>query len=145
MLPTLQLLDLTPYGRQETWEDSPAGWPTGRGRIVVARVTADQLLSGRVPTHQSNRSQFRIRRLLVDRDIEHDHAPRRGAGDLAPSDRGVLHGHVLRPRAELRVTTGVEDVAPNKLIDRPAPVIDVPAIGKNETGGRNMLTGMRKK
>lgn len=27
MLPTLQLLDLTLYGRQETWEDSPAGWP----------------------------------------------------------------------------------------------------------------------
>jgi predicted dithiol-disulfide oxidoreductase (DUF899 family) len=27
MLPTLQLLDLTPYGRQETWEDSPPGWP----------------------------------------------------------------------------------------------------------------------
>lgn len=26
MLPTLQLLDLTAYGRQETWEDSPAGW-----------------------------------------------------------------------------------------------------------------------
>lgn len=23
------LLDLTPYGRQETWEDSPAGWPQG--------------------------------------------------------------------------------------------------------------------
>ncbi|QDU40842.1 hypothetical protein Mal4_52050 [Maioricimonas rarisocia] len=23
MMPTLQLLDLTPYGRQETWEDSP--------------------------------------------------------------------------------------------------------------------------
>lgn len=22
-----QLLDLTPYGRQEDWEDSPAGWP----------------------------------------------------------------------------------------------------------------------
>ena len=27
MLPTLQLLDLTPYGRQETSEDSPEGWP----------------------------------------------------------------------------------------------------------------------
>ena len=27
MMPTLQLLDLTPWGRQETWEDSPAGWP----------------------------------------------------------------------------------------------------------------------
>ena len=21
------ILDLTPYGRQETWEDSPLGWP----------------------------------------------------------------------------------------------------------------------
>mgnify|MGYP000008803934 FL=1 len=29
MMPTLQLLDLTPYGRQETWEDSPEGWPQG--------------------------------------------------------------------------------------------------------------------
>ena len=29
MLPTLQLLDLTAYGRQEAWEDSPAGWPQG--------------------------------------------------------------------------------------------------------------------
>jgi predicted dithiol-disulfide oxidoreductase (DUF899 family) len=27
MLPTLQLLDLTPFGRQETWEDSPTGTP----------------------------------------------------------------------------------------------------------------------
>ncbi|WP_254510379.1 DUF899 family protein [Anatilimnocola floriformis] len=27
MLPTLQLLDFTPFGRQETWEDSPAGSP----------------------------------------------------------------------------------------------------------------------
>ena len=27
LLSTLQLLDLTPYGRQETWEKSPAGWP----------------------------------------------------------------------------------------------------------------------
>jgi len=30
MLPTLQLLDLTPGGRQETWEDSPEGWPQDR-------------------------------------------------------------------------------------------------------------------
>jgi predicted dithiol-disulfide oxidoreductase (DUF899 family) len=27
MAPTLGLLDLTAYGRQERWEDSPAGWP----------------------------------------------------------------------------------------------------------------------
>jgi hypothetical protein len=24
-----RLLDLTAYGRQEPWEDSPAGWPQG--------------------------------------------------------------------------------------------------------------------
>ena len=24
---TLALMDLTAYGRQESWEDSPAGWP----------------------------------------------------------------------------------------------------------------------
>ena len=27
MAPTHGLLDMTVYGRQETWEDSPAGWP----------------------------------------------------------------------------------------------------------------------
>lgn len=27
MLATLQLLDITAYGRQETWEDSPANYP----------------------------------------------------------------------------------------------------------------------
>jgi predicted dithiol-disulfide oxidoreductase (DUF899 family) len=27
---SLRLLDLTVYGRQETWEDSPAGWPQER-------------------------------------------------------------------------------------------------------------------
>ena len=27
--PGYPFLDLTPYGRQEQWEDSPAGWPQG--------------------------------------------------------------------------------------------------------------------
>ena len=27
MAPGYRMLDLTPYGRQEAWEDSPAGWP----------------------------------------------------------------------------------------------------------------------
>jgi len=27
MMPALQLLDLTVYGRQEGWEDAPSGWP----------------------------------------------------------------------------------------------------------------------
>jgi predicted dithiol-disulfide oxidoreductase (DUF899 family) len=29
MIGTLDLLDMTPYGRQETWQDSPEGWPQG--------------------------------------------------------------------------------------------------------------------
>lgn len=29
MIGTLDLLDLTPYGRQETWQDAPEGWPQG--------------------------------------------------------------------------------------------------------------------
>ena len=32
MAPTYGLLDLTVYGRQETWEDSPDGWPRRWGR-----------------------------------------------------------------------------------------------------------------
>ena len=27
MAPAYGLLDMTVYGRQENWEDSPAGWP----------------------------------------------------------------------------------------------------------------------
>ena len=30
MDPSYALLDLTVYGRQEPWEDSPAGWPRNR-------------------------------------------------------------------------------------------------------------------
>ncbi|WP_216204433.1 DUF899 family protein [Amycolatopsis aidingensis] len=45
MAPTYQLLDLTPYGRQETWEDSPPGWPqpfpvTGAQQRTNGRPTA---------------------------------------------------------------------------------------------------------
>lgn len=31
ILNTHNILDLTPYGRQEDWEDSPAGWPQSSG------------------------------------------------------------------------------------------------------------------
>jgi predicted dithiol-disulfide oxidoreductase (DUF899 family) len=41
------LLDLTVYGRQETWEDSPAGWP--QGDIM------DTLRTGGRPTSQLSR------------------------------------------------------------------------------------------
>ncbi|MFG1925095.1 DUF899 family protein [Cryptosporangium sp. NPDC048952] len=46
MAPSYGLLDLTVYGRQETWEDSPNGWPQG------FRTDGDQFrLDGR-PTAQ---------------------------------------------------------------------------------------------
>ncbi|MFJ9082164.1 DUF899 family protein [Streptomyces sp. NPDC102384] len=37
-----RLMDLTPYGRQELWEDSPEGWPQGQGEPVEdIRLSAD--------------------------------------------------------------------------------------------------------
>ena len=33
-----RLLDLTVYGRQETWEDSPAGWPRPREGSGTMRI-----------------------------------------------------------------------------------------------------------
>ncbi|MGO9975075.1 MAG: DUF899 family protein [Solirubrobacteraceae bacterium] len=35
MAPGYRLLDLTVYGRQETWEDSPAGWPQRWGHTTA--------------------------------------------------------------------------------------------------------------
>ncbi|EFH81011.1 DUF899 family protein [Ktedonobacter racemifer] len=54
MAPTYGLLDMTVYGRQETWEDSPAGWPqrwenTGEQFRTDGRPTAQwsRLAAGR--------------------------------------------------------------------------------------------------
>lgn len=33
------ILDLTPYGRQEDWEDSPAGWPQAPHLRPMSRGT----------------------------------------------------------------------------------------------------------
>ena len=33
------LLDLTVYGRQETWEDSPVGWPQQWGKELAGTCT----------------------------------------------------------------------------------------------------------
>jgi len=35
------LLDMTPYGRGEAWEDHPEGWPEGRGACWYWRTDAD--------------------------------------------------------------------------------------------------------
>ncbi|MBO1752095.1 DUF899 domain-containing protein [Actinotalea sp. BY-33] len=35
------LLDLTPYGRGEAWEDTPDGWPEGRGQCWYWRSDAE--------------------------------------------------------------------------------------------------------
>lgn len=50
MMPTLQLLDLTPYGRQETWEDSPeivqldeaGSWWRRNGRPIAQWTRTDE-------------------------------------------------------------------------------------------------------
>ena len=38
---SLGLLDMTPYGRGETWEDDPEGWPEGRHACWYWRSDAD--------------------------------------------------------------------------------------------------------
>lgn len=49
MAPSYGLLDMTVYGRQESWEDSPEGWPKLSG------VTGDQFRTGGRPTAQWSR------------------------------------------------------------------------------------------
>ncbi|MFC8239830.1 DUF899 family protein [Streptomyces chartreusis] len=39
--PALGLLDMTPYGRGEAWEDNPDGWPEGRDACWSWRSDAD--------------------------------------------------------------------------------------------------------
>ncbi|QCB92974.1 DUF899 family protein [Cellulomonas shaoxiangyii] len=39
--PSFALLDLTPYGRGEAWEDVPDGWPQGRDACWYWRTDAD--------------------------------------------------------------------------------------------------------
>ena len=49
MAPSYGLLDMTVYGRQETWEDSPADWPRRFG------TTGDQFRTDGRPTAQWSR------------------------------------------------------------------------------------------
>jgi predicted dithiol-disulfide oxidoreductase (DUF899 family) len=51
MAPAYGLLDLTVYGRQETWEDSPPGWPQPFG----ANADGDQFRTDGRPTAQWSR------------------------------------------------------------------------------------------
>jgi predicted dithiol-disulfide oxidoreductase (DUF899 family) len=49
MAPSYGLLDMTVYGRQETWQDSPAGWPQ------KWEVTGEQVRTNGRPTAQWSR------------------------------------------------------------------------------------------
>ncbi len=40
-LPPFALLDLTPYGRGEAWQDTPEGWPAGDGPCWYWRTDVD--------------------------------------------------------------------------------------------------------
>ncbi|MFI1092146.1 DUF899 family protein [Streptomyces sp. NPDC020917] len=46
MAPSYGILDMTVFGRQETWEDSPAGWPQPYG------TRGEQFREGGRPTAQ---------------------------------------------------------------------------------------------
>jgi predicted dithiol-disulfide oxidoreductase (DUF899 family) len=54
IMPMLKLLDMTVYGRQETWEDSPDGWPQPDGPSGWWRRDGRPIDSGPVQApHQS--------------------------------------------------------------------------------------------
>ena len=38
---SMGLLDMTPYGRGEVWEDNPEGWPTGNHACWYSRSDAE--------------------------------------------------------------------------------------------------------
>lgn len=44
--PMFALLDLTPYGRGEAWQDTPDGWPQGHGPCWYWRTTVDGVPDG---------------------------------------------------------------------------------------------------
>jgi Bacterial protein of unknown function (DUF899) len=81
-----RLLDLTVYGRQETWEDSPTGWPQ--------RFKSKELIDGR-PTAQWSRLKGGILTTWES------------AGALSPSVHNsdwtsALHDELLKTPRELR-------------------------------------------
>jgi predicted dithiol-disulfide oxidoreductase (DUF899 family) len=51
MAPSYGLLDMTVYGRQESWEDSPPGWP----QPIVTGLDGAQFRTGGRPTAQWSR------------------------------------------------------------------------------------------
>jgi hypothetical protein len=55
MAPSYGLLDMTVYGRQETWEDSPAGWPQ-RWRISGEQVRTNGRPTAQWPRLEAGRS-----------------------------------------------------------------------------------------
>jgi hypothetical protein len=70
---SFRLLDLTVYGRQGMWEDSPAGWPQRwKGK--------EQMRTDGRPTAQWSRLQAGY------------------SDDLSTGSRAKVAGHVARPR-----------------------------------------------
>jgi predicted dithiol-disulfide oxidoreductase (DUF899 family) len=46
MSATFALLDITPYGRRESWQDNPDGWPSGSGACWYWRTDAAEGAAG---------------------------------------------------------------------------------------------------
>lgn len=59
IMASLHLLDLTPYGRMETWDDSPEGWPRGSPAGWVwqrdGRPTAQWTRPGAAPVERGHK------------------------------------------------------------------------------------------
>jgi predicted dithiol-disulfide oxidoreductase (DUF899 family) len=69
MAPSSGLLDMTVYGRQETWEDSPPGWPQNDDYRTSERAWRTD---GRPTSHWSRLAAGRPD-ALADSPTQHDH------------------------------------------------------------------------
>ncbi|HZY37142.1 MAG TPA: DUF899 family protein [Mucilaginibacter sp.] len=60
---SFRLLDLTVYGRQETWEDSPAGWPQTGIMNFLRSYDTETVFTGKQYTHADGRPRVQWSRL----------------------------------------------------------------------------------
>lgn len=87
-MPALALLDLTPRGRLEAWQEYPEGWPEGMESGWFWRAHADGAGSGWGAGRPT--AQWARMRATSTGEAGHDHG-RRGA---RPGDSGLLSGVV---------------------------------------------------
>ena len=143
------LLDMTPYGRGEAWEDTPDGWPEGQGSCWYWRTDADGVAtpgptagprrSGPVPTQAP--ASGTARRRLTDQSSTGWASAGIGPNTSVRSRAGAGWRRQVGPddAVEAEPATGPPPAAPRHQVPGPAGVgeahrLDRPAAGLGAGG-----------